>query len=62
MGVESADELKEKIRENMLAEQESMASAGPEKTAILEAMKKGFYDDMHKRMEQFFSQSHSVAH
>jgi hypothetical protein len=60
--LDSMIDLERAFHEKMLAEQEGMANAGPEKTAILEAMKKGFYDDMHRRMEQFFSQSHSVAH
>ena len=42
------------------AEEKEFGYADPEKREMLEAMKKGFYDDMHRRMEQFFAHSHKV--
>lgn len=59
--LDSMIELERSFHEKMLVEQGAMEHAGPEKEAILVAMKKGFYDDMHRRMEQFFAASHSVA-
>ncbi|BDS06819.1 hypothetical protein NT6N_18590 [Oceaniferula spumae] len=59
--LDSMIELERSFHEKMQAEQAIMANAGPEKHAVIEAMKKGFYDDMHRRMEQFFAHSHSVA-
>jgi len=53
-------DLERAFHEKMLAEQDAIAHPGPEKIAMLEAMKKGFYDDMHRRMEQFFAHSHNV--
>ncbi len=54
-------DLERAFSEKMLEEQETISEAGPEKIAVLEAMKKGFYDDMHRRMEQFFAHSHQVG-
>ena len=59
--LDSMIDLERAFSEKMLAEQENIAQAGPEKLAVLEAMKKGFYDDMHHRMEQFFTHSHQVS-
>ena len=53
-------ELERAFHEKMEAEQEALGYAGPEKREMLEAMKKGFYDDMHRRMEQFFAHSHQL--
>jgi hypothetical protein len=59
--LDSMIDLERAFSEKMLAEQETIAQAGPEKVAVLEAMKKGFYADMHRRMEQFFAHSHQVG-
>ncbi|MCP5536813.1 MAG: DUF4407 domain-containing protein [Akkermansiaceae bacterium] len=59
--LDSMIELERAFHEKMLAEEEEFGYAGPEKRQMLEAMKKGFYDDMHRRMEQFFAHSHTVS-
>ena len=58
--LDSMIDLERAFHDKMFAEQEGMVNAGPEKIAVLEAMKAGFYADMHKRMEQFFAHSHKV--
>lgn len=58
--LDSMIDLERAFHEKMEAEQESMVNAGPEKMAVIQAMKEGFYADMHKRMEQFFAHSHHV--
>ena len=58
--LDSMIDLERAFHDKMRAEQEGMEHAGPEKIAVLEAMKAGFYADMHKRMEQFFAHSHQV--
>jgi hypothetical protein len=49
-------DLEKAFQERMLRE-EARYNA-PEKMAVLESMKKRFYDDMHHRMERFFSTPH----
>ncbi len=56
--LDSMIELERAFHEKMFTEQENAGYAAVEKKEMLEAMKKGFYDDMHKRMEQFFAHSH----
>lgn len=58
--LDSMIDLERAFSEKILEEQKTIEQAGPEKIAVLEAMKKGFYDDMHRRMEQFFAHSHQV--
>ncbi len=50
-------DLEKAFQERMRMEQIS-AQAAPEKFAVLEMMKKRFYDDMHHRMERFFATPH----
>lgn len=59
--LDSMISLERAFHEKMLAEEEEYGFAGPEKKEMLEAMKKGFYDDMHRRMETFFAHSHQVS-
>ncbi len=47
--------MERSFAEQMRLEQEASVQAGPEKLAALEAMKKRFYDDLHRRMEIFFA-------
>ena len=58
--LDSMIDLERAFHEKMIAEQEALEHAGPEKRAIIDAMKKRFYDDMQTRMEQFFAHSHQV--
>ncbi|MGB1874779.1 MAG: DUF4407 domain-containing protein [Akkermansiaceae bacterium] len=58
--LDSMIELERAFHEKMLAEQENVGYGASQKGEMLEAMKKGFYADMHKRMEQFFAHSHQV--
>ena len=53
--LDSMIELEKSFHEKMKLEQETLKNAGPEKEAMLEDMKKRFYDDMHARMNKFFS-------
>jgi len=53
--LESMIEMEKAFEERMRSEQELAAQAGPERLAALEAMKKKFYDDLHRRMEIFFA-------
>ncbi|MGB1129856.1 MAG: DUF4407 domain-containing protein, partial [Haloferula sp.] len=47
--------MERSFAEQLRIEQEASANGGPEKTAALEAMKQRFYEDLHRRMEVFFS-------
>lgn len=53
-------ELEKAFHEKLLLEQQSTQSS-PEKLAVLEMMKKRFYDDMNLRMERFFAARHAIA-
>ncbi|MBB5351235.1 cell division protein FtsL [Haloferula luteola] len=53
--LDSLIEMERSFAERMKLEQEAHAHAGPEKLAALDAMKKRFYDDLHRRMEIFFA-------
>jgi len=57
--LDSLIEMERSFAEQMRLEQEAHAHAGPEKLAALEAMKKRFYDDLHRRMEVFFTSQHA---
>ena len=54
-------ELEKSFNEKMLTEELADGLASPEKKQMLEAIKKGFYDDMHKRMEHFFANQGHVT-
>lgn len=53
--LDSLIELEKAFAEKMKIEQETSENGGPEKRLMLEAMKTGFYDNLHKRMETFFA-------
>jgi len=59
--LDSMIELEKSFDEKMRLEEFEQGSASPEKRQMLEAIKKGFYDDMHKRMAQFFSNQRGTA-
>ena len=48
-------EMEKAFEEKMRVEQELAASEAPERLVALQAMKKRFYDDLHHRMEVFFT-------
>ena len=48
--IQQENAFAEKIRQELAAG----SGAGPEKNAMLEAMKTGFYEDLHKQMNHFF--------
>lgn len=54
-------ELEKAFHDKLLLEQEAAKMAGPEKIAVLEQMKKRFYEDLHLRMENFFNHRHGVS-
>jgi hypothetical protein len=51
-------DLEKAFQERMRLAEESAQDRAPEKIAVLEMMKKRFYDDMHHRMERFFGTPH----
>ena len=51
-------DLEKAFQERMLLAEGSAEDRAPEKVAVLEMMKKRFYDDMHHRMERFFGTPH----
>lgn len=53
--------MERSFAEQMRLEQEENANSGPEKLAALEAMKTRFYEDLHRRMEVFFSRDQIAA-
>lgn len=57
--LDSMIEMEKAFEEKMRFEQEAAAHSGPERLAALEAMKKSFYDDLHRRMEVFFTSQHA---
>lgn len=57
--LDSMIEMEKAFEEKMRFEQEAAAHAGPERLIALEAMKKSFYDDLHRRMEVFFTSQHA---
>lgn len=52
--------MERSFAEQMKLEKEAHAASGPEKIAMLDQMKKKFYDDLHQRMEDFFSARHPI--
>lgn len=57
--LDSMIDMEKAFEEKMRFEQEAAAHAGPERLIALEAMKKSFYDDLHRRMEVFFTSQHA---
>jgi hypothetical protein len=51
-------DLEKAFQERMRLAEEAAQDRAPEKIAVLEMMKKRFYDDMHHRMERFFGTPH----
>lgn len=58
--LDSLIELEKSFHEKWLLEQQSATAATPEKLAVLEMMKKRFYEDLQYRMERFFAMRHGV--
>jgi hypothetical protein len=56
--LDSLIEMEKSFAEKMKFEEQFIGVAESDKRAALEAMKKRFYDDLHKRMEVFFSHGH----
>jgi hypothetical protein len=53
--LDSLIEMEKSFAEKMKLEEESVSGAESDKRAVLEAIKKRFYDDLHNRMEIFFT-------
>ncbi|BCX49491.1 conserved hypothetical protein [Haloferula helveola] len=51
--------MERSFAEQMKLEQEANTNSGPEKIEVLDAMKKRFYEDLHRRMEVFFTTQHA---
>ena len=59
--LDSMIELEKSFDEKMRLEaEEEEGPPSPEKRQMLDAIKKGFYDDMHKRMEHYFTSQSPV--
>lgn len=56
--LDSLIEMEKSFAEKMKFEEQSIGVSESDKRNAHEAMKKRFYDDLHKRMEVFFSQGH----
>lgn len=54
--LDSMVELERSFSEKMQLEEQDLVNPSPEKLAAIEAIKKGFYDNLHQRMEQYFAQ------
>lgn len=57
--LDSLIQMERSFADQMRLEKEAHSNAGPEKLAALDAMKKQFYDDLHRRMEIFFASQHA---
>ncbi len=57
--LESLTEMEKAFAEKMKLEEQSIGMAEGDKRAALEAIKKRFYDDLHHRMEIFFTARHA---
>jgi hypothetical protein len=53
--------MERSFAEQLRIEQEASVNAGPEKAAALEDMKQRFYQDLHQRMEVFFTNRHTTT-
>jgi hypothetical protein len=53
--LDSLIEMERSFAEKMRIEEEQIGISQSDKRAVLEAIKKRFYDDLHHRMEVFFS-------
>lgn len=58
--LDSLIDLEKSFFEKWQMEQQSATAASPEKIAVMDMMKKRFYEDMHYRMERFFATRHGV--
>jgi hypothetical protein len=58
--LDSLIEMEKSFAEKMKFEEQLVGVAESDKRAALEAIKKRFYDDLHKRMEVFFSRGHAA--
>ncbi len=54
-------EMEKAFHERLLLEQKAVQESSPEKLAVMEMMKKRFYDDLNVRMERFFAARHAIA-
>jgi hypothetical protein len=57
--LDSLIEMEKSFAEKMKLEEESIGVAENDKRAAFEAIKKRFYDDLHHRMEIFFTTRHA---
>lgn len=57
--LDSLTEMEKSFAEKMKLEEQSIGVAEIDKRAALESIKKRFYDDLHHRMEIFFTTSHA---
>ena len=58
--LDSLIEMEKSFAEKMKFEEQLVGVAESDKRAALEAIKKRFYDDLHNRMEVFFSKGHAA--
>jgi len=56
--LDSLIEMEKSFAEKIKIEEQSVGVAESDKRVVLEAIKKRFYDDLHQRMEVFFSKGH----
>ncbi|QTN31943.1 DUF4407 domain-containing protein [Akkermansiaceae bacterium] len=59
--LDSLIEMERSFAEKMRAEEERIAHHDTDKRAAIDAIKKRFYDDLHHRMELFFTTRHATA-
>jgi len=59
--LDSLVEMERSFSEKMRAEEEHIAHHDSDKRAAIDAIKKRFYDDLHHRMELFFTTRHASA-
>jgi Domain of unknown function (DUF4407) len=59
--LDSLIDMERSFAEKMRAEEEHINHHDPDKRAAIDAIKKRFYDDLHHRMELFFTSRHSPS-
>ena len=59
--LDSLVEMERSFSDKMRAEEEHIAHHDTDKRAAIDAIKKRFYDDLHHRMEQFFTARHAAV-
>jgi len=59
--LDSLVEMERSFSEKMRSEEEGMAHGDTDKRNAMAAIKKRFYDDLHHRMELFFTGNHASA-